>query len=71
MQVQPHGSISFGPWGGPGGDPFSFRVGSWIREIIVHEGNIIKSISFKDANGHEYGKFGGNNPNDISNERKV
>ncbi|GKV44482.1 hypothetical protein SLEP1_g51663 [Rubroshorea leprosula] len=72
--VQPvpsHGSISFGPWGGPGGDPFSFRVGSWIKEIIVHERNNIKSIAFKDANGHEYGKFGGNNPNDTGDKKTI
>ncbi|XVE79531.1 hypothetical protein DITRI_Ditri14bG0066200 [Diplodiscus trichospermus] len=66
-----HGSISVGPWGGPGGDPFSFRVGSWIKEIIVHEGTNIKSLSFKDGNGHEYGKFGGNNANDTGEERTI
>ncbi|XXG89101.1 hypothetical protein AAC387_Pa12g1183 [Persea americana] len=66
-----HGSISVGQWGGPGGDPFSFRVGSWIKEIIVHEGTNIKSLSFKDGNGHEYGKFGGNNANDTGEERRI
>ncbi|KAL9380292.1 hypothetical protein Peur_025949 [Populus x canadensis] len=66
-----HGSISVGQWGGPGGDPFSFRVGSWIKEIIVHEGANIKSLSFKDGNGQEYGKFGGNNANDIGEERRI
>lgn len=46
MQANSHGSISVGQWGGPGGDPFSFRVGSWIKEIIVHEGtNISPSLS--------------------------
>ncbi|GLT45977.1 hypothetical protein SLA2020_197700 [Shorea laevis] len=69
--VHSHGSISFGPWGGPGGDPFSFRVGSWIKEIIVHERINIKSIAFKDANGHEYGKFGGNNSNDIGDKKTI
>ncbi|XP_011015046.1 PREDICTED: mannose/glucose-specific lectin-like isoform X3 [Populus euphratica] len=66
-----HGSISVGQWGGPGGDPFSFRVGSWIKEIIVHEGTNIKSLSFKDGNGHEYGKFGGKNANDTGEERRI
>ncbi|XVF82064.1 hypothetical protein PTKIN_Ptkin16aG0013500 [Pterospermum kingtungense] len=71
IPANPHGSISVGQWGGPGGDPFSFRVGSWIKEIIVHEGTNIKSLSFKDGNGHEYGKFGGNNANDTGEERKI
>ncbi|KAM7473130.1 hypothetical protein LguiB_020373 [Lonicera macranthoides] len=65
------GSISVGQWGGLGGDPFSFRVGSWIKEIIVREGINIKSLSFKDGDGHEYGKFGGNNPTDPGEERKI
>ncbi|KAJ6434360.1 hypothetical protein OIU84_017961 [Salix udensis] len=65
------GSISVGPWGGPGGDPFSFRVGSWIKEIIVHEGTNIKSLSFKDGNGQEYGKFGGKNASDTGEERRI
>ncbi|KAM7468844.1 hypothetical protein LguiA_007027 [Lonicera macranthoides] len=65
------GSISVGQWGGPGRDPFSFRVGSWIKEIIVREGINIKSLSFKDGDGHEYGKFGGNNPTDPGEERKI
>ena len=71
VQANSHGSISFGQWGGPGGDPFSFRVGSWIKEIIVHEGTNIKSLSFKDGNGQEYGKFGGKNANDTGEERRV
>ena len=71
MQANSHGSISVGQWGGPGGDPFSFRVGSWIKEIIVHEGTNIKSLSFKDGNGQEYGKFGGRNANDTGEERRV
>ena len=71
MQANSHGSISAGQWGGPGGDPFSFRVGSWIKEIIVHEGANIKSLSFKDGNGQEYGKFGGKNANDTGEERRV
>lgn len=66
-----NGSISVGPWGGPGGDPFSFTVGSWIKEIIVHERVNIKSLSFKDGNGQEYGKFGGKNPNDIGESKTV
>ena len=71
VQANSHGSISVGQWGGPGGDPFSFRVGSWIKEIIVHEGTNIKSLSFKDGNGQEYGKFGGKNANDTGEERRV
>jgi hypothetical protein len=46
-------------------------VGSWIKEIIVHEGTNIKSLSFKDGNGQEYGKFGGKNANDTGEERRV
>ncbi|XP_028792466.1 mannose/glucose-specific lectin-like [Neltuma alba] len=70
--VHSHGTISFGPCGGPGGDEFSFRVlGNWIKEIIVHENTNIKSIAVKDANGKYYGKFGGNDPNDIGVERKI
>ncbi|KAK4279976.1 hypothetical protein QN277_011664 [Acacia crassicarpa] len=68
-----NGTISLGPWGGPGGeDPFSFRVeGSWIKEIIVEQGDTINSIAFKDADGNYYGKFGGKDPNDIGAERTV
>ncbi|KAK4279978.1 hypothetical protein QN277_011666 [Acacia crassicarpa] len=68
-----NGTISLGPWGGPGGeDPFSFRVqGSWIKEIIVEQGDTINSIAFKDADGHYYGHFGGKDPNDIGAEKKV
>nr|TKS04651.1 mannose/glucose-specific lectin-like isoform X2 [Populus alba] len=71
LKADSHGSISAGRWGGPGGDPFSFRVGSWIKEIIVHEGANIKSLSFKDGNGQEYGKFGGKNANDTGEERRI
>ncbi|KAM7473148.1 hypothetical protein LguiB_020391 [Lonicera macranthoides] len=71
VQTNSEGSISVGQWGGPGGDPFSFRVGSWIKEIIVREGITINSLSFKDGNGQQYGKFGGNNPNDLGEERKI
>ncbi|KAI9082821.1 hypothetical protein K1719_035151 [Acacia pycnantha] len=74
--VQPvdshNGTISLGPWGGPGGDPFSFRVwGSWIKEIIVEQGDAINSIAFKDADGHYYGKFGGKDPDDTGVEKTV
>lgn len=71
VQANSNGSISVGPWGGPGGDPFSFTVGSWIKEIIVHERVNIKSLSFKDGDGQEYGKFGGKNPNDIGESKTV
>ena len=71
VQANSHGSISVGQWGGTGGGPFSSRVGSWIKEIIVHEGTNIKSLSFKDGNGQDYGKFGGNNANDTGEERTV
>ncbi|KAI9071821.1 hypothetical protein K1719_046215 [Acacia pycnantha] len=67
-----NGTISLGPWGGPGGDPFSFTVqGSWIKEIVVEQGGTINSIAFKDADGHYYGKFGGKDPNDIGVEKTV
>ncbi|KAI9082860.1 hypothetical protein K1719_035190 [Acacia pycnantha] len=71
--VDPYnGTISLGPWGGSGGDPYSFTVqGSWIKEIIVEQGNAINSIAFKDADGHCYGKFGGRDSNDTGVEKTV
>lgn len=72
LQVKPEGSILFGKWGGLGGNPFSFTVGSsWIKEITVHHGTNIKSLSFKDGNDHRYGTFGGKNPNDTGVETVV
>nr|P83304.1 RecName: Full=Mannose/glucose-specific lectin [Parkia platycephala]1ZGR_A Chain A, Mannose/glucose-specific lectin [Parkia platycephala]1ZGR_B Chain B, Mannose/glucose-specific lectin [Parkia platycephala]1ZGS_A Chain A, Mannose/glucose-specific lectin [Parkia platycephala]1ZGS_B Chain B, Mannose/glucose-specific lectin [Parkia platycephala] len=72
VQPVPHGTISFGPWGGPAGDDaFNFKVGSWIKDIIIYADAAINSIAFKDANGHCYGKFGGQDPNDIGVEKKV
>ncbi|KAL3632378.1 hypothetical protein CASFOL_025362 [Castilleja foliolosa] len=74
--VQPinsHQSITFGPWGSEDGDPFNFRVGTWIKEITVQYGrDHVISVAFKDANGQQYGKFGGNyNLNDLDGERTV
>jgi hypothetical protein len=69
--VQANSHISVGPWGGRGGEPFGFTVGSWIQEIIVHEGANIKSLSFRDGNGQKYGPFGGNNASDTGEERRV
>ncbi|GAV83453.1 Jacalin domain-containing protein, partial [Cephalotus follicularis] len=65
------GSVSFGPWGGPGGDPWSFKASNGINEIVVRHGGTINSISFRDANGHHSPIFGGLDPNDIGVEEKV
>ncbi|KAF4380950.1 hypothetical protein F8388_011872 [Cannabis sativa] len=67
IYVKPQANISFGEWGGPGGDPFGFTVGrSWIKQITVYQDSSnIKSLSFKDGNDNEYGPFGGNNPNNV------
>nr|C0HM44.1 RecName: Full=Mannose/glucose-specific lectin; AltName: Full=Protein PNL [Parkia nitida] len=70
-QPVPEKTVSFGPWGGPAGDDaFNFKVGSWIKDIIIYALAAINSIAFKDANGHCYGKFGGQDPNDIGVEKK-
>ncbi|KAM6573440.1 hypothetical protein CsatA_017520 [Cannabis sativa] len=68
--LNPRGSISLGTWGGPEGDPFGFVVGttSWIKQIIVRHDSNIKALSFKDGNDHNYGIFGGKNPNDLGRE---
>ncbi|KAF5731592.1 mannose/glucose-specific lectin-like isoform X3 [Tripterygium wilfordii] len=65
------GSVSFGQWGGPGGNPFTFKVGSWIKEINILDRSIISSISFRDSNDHEYGTFGGNDPNNIGEMKTI
>ncbi|KAM6595431.1 hypothetical protein CsatA_005955 [Cannabis sativa] len=67
IYVRPERSISFGEWGGPGGDPFGFTVGrSWIKHITIYQDSSnIKSLSFKDGNDHKYGPFGGKNPNNV------
>lgn len=63
--VHPRESVSVGPWGGSGGNPFTFQVDpSYIKQIMVGQGENIKSISFKDADDREYGPFGGQNSND-------
>ncbi|XP_062076286.1 jacalin-related lectin 34-like [Humulus lupulus] len=73
--VNPDGIISFGIWGGLGGDsPISFKVGSgsWIKQISVgHDDSNITSLTFLDGNGRVYGKFGGKNPNDIGVEKII
>ncbi|XP_062076287.1 mannose/glucose-specific lectin-like [Humulus lupulus] len=73
--VNPDGSISFGKWGGMGGDdPINFTVGSssWIKQISVHhDDSNIKSLSFKDENGRVYGKFGGKSPNNVGVEKII
>ncbi|XP_062114665.1 jacalin-related lectin 4-like [Humulus lupulus] len=73
--VDRDGSISFGKWGGKGGDdPINFKVGSssWIKQISVHhDDSNIKSLSFKDGNDRVYGKFGGKNPNDFGVEKII
>ncbi|XP_054804790.1 mannose/glucose-specific lectin-like isoform X2 [Prosopis cineraria] len=70
--VQPgDSSISLGPWGGSGGDPFIFKVAGWIREIIVHESGCINSIAFKNAIGDDCIKFGGRDPHDTGVKRTI
>ncbi|KAM7515222.1 hypothetical protein LguiA_004805 [Lonicera macranthoides] len=44
----------------------SISLGQWGGPGIN-----INSLSFKDGNDQEYGKFGGNNPKDPSQERKI
>ncbi|KAM6576290.1 hypothetical protein CsatB_028127 [Cannabis sativa] len=63
--VKPEPIISVGEWGGSGGSPFSFKVRmSWIKQITIrHDSSNIKSLFFKDGNDHEYGPFGGEDPN--------
>ena len=52
-------SVSVGPWGGTGGDSFSFKVvPGYIKQITVSHEKCILSISFKDGHDHEYGPYG-------------
>ena len=63
--------IYFGPWGGPGGNRWSYIATNGITEITIYSGDIINSISFKDANGFISGKFGGENHNDLGKGHQV
>ncbi|KAI9082866.1 hypothetical protein K1719_035196 [Acacia pycnantha] len=67
------GTISLGPWGGSGGDHWSFNASLAITEIVITlVENNIHSISFKDASGNTSGTFGGRDPNAIQRvEKKV
>ncbi|XP_028771953.1 mannose/glucose-specific lectin-like [Neltuma alba] len=72
IYVQPvAGSISLGPWGGEGGEAFDFKVASWIKEITIYDGQCINAIAFKDANGNEYGMFGGRDPKDAGTKKII
>ncbi|XP_071915390.1 mannose/glucose-specific lectin isoform X1 [Coffea arabica] len=64
-------SFSFGPWGGPGGSPWSYIATDGIKEITLDVGRNIRAISFADAKGFISGTFGGNNPNNIGKEEKI
>ena len=70
MQRDIEGSISIGPWGGPGGNPWSYTADRGIDQIIINVGLNIKSISFRDISGLASATYGGNNPNDTG-ERKI
>ncbi|KAM7468854.1 hypothetical protein LguiA_007037 [Lonicera macranthoides] len=61
------GIISLGPWGGLGGNHWSYRANRAITQIVLRVERNIKSISLKDATGQDSGTFGGNNPNDSYN----
>ncbi|KAL8240901.1 hypothetical protein R6Q59_014256 [Mikania micrantha] len=56
--------VYVGPWGGPGGRPWTFRTnGGKINSItITSNGSIINSLEFgytdKDGNTHRAGPFG-------------
>ncbi|KAF4379650.1 hypothetical protein F8388_023667 [Cannabis sativa] len=70
------GVISLGPYGnrtGAGGNPWSFKLssGTGISQIIIHEKENIKSISFEDATGFFSGTFGGMDPNSKGQERRI
>ncbi|GLT96551.1 hypothetical protein SLE2022_141640 [Rubroshorea leprosula] len=65
------GAISIGPWGGQGGDPWSYTTNRGINQIIIHVGSNIKSISFRDTTGLASATFGGNNPNDTGEKEIV
>ncbi|KAM6595439.1 hypothetical protein CsatA_005963 [Cannabis sativa] len=68
------GVISLGPYGGStGGDPWSYKLTSDLKEITIHEGGNIKSISFKEVTDLISGTFGGNSPNhlDLGQEIKI
>ncbi|KAF4380957.1 hypothetical protein F8388_011879 [Cannabis sativa] len=69
------GVISLGPYGGStGGDPWSYKLTSDLKEITIHEGGNIKSISFKEVTHNLIsGTFGGNSPNhlDLGQEIKI
>ncbi|GAV61504.1 Jacalin domain-containing protein [Cephalotus follicularis] len=65
------GSVSFGPWGGPSGDPWSFKASNGINEIVLRHGGTINSISFIDANGHHSPILGGLDPDDVGVEEKI
>ncbi|KAA8518138.1 hypothetical protein F0562_015612 [Nyssa sinensis] len=61
--------ISVGPWGGPGGNNWKYKVEGDIKQIIIIHGKAIDSVLFKSSNNDgsvEYsGKFGGQGSNQI------
>ncbi|KAG5226540.1 Mannose/glucose-specific lectin [Salix suchowensis] len=65
------GTISIGPWGGPGGNPWSYMTNRGINQIVINVGSNIKSISFRDTTGLDSATFGGHDPNDIGERKTV
>jgi hypothetical protein len=65
------GTISIGPWGGQGGNPWSYMTNQGINQIVINVGSNIKSISFRDTTDLDSATFGGNNPNDIGERKTV
>uniref|UniRef100_A0A5B7B5B1 Jacalin-type lectin domain-containing protein n=1 Tax=Davidia involucrata TaxID=16924 RepID=A0A5B7B5B1_DAVIN len=56
-----------GPWGGPGGNNWKYKVEGDIKQIIIIHGKAIDSILFKSGNDDDSvqysGKFGGQGGN--------
>ena len=71
MQRDIKGTISIGPWGGQGGNPWSYMTNRGINQIVINVGSNIKSISFRDTTDLDSATFGGNNPNDIGERKTV
>ena len=71
MQRDIEGTISIGPWGGQGGNPWSYMTNRGINQIVINAGLNIKSISFRDTTDLNSATFGGNNLNDIGERKTV
>ncbi|KAK9279808.1 hypothetical protein L1049_013490 [Liquidambar formosana] len=73
---EPHsleGCISLGPWGGSGGNKWSFSVNAGIKKIVVVSEKAVNSILFQITdNGKEYPtKFGGRGGKKTDTELKL